>query len=140
MAQSNTAHLRPQSFTIAEFCQRHSICRSSYYALRSEGLAPAEYRIGRAVRITRDAETAWLKQMTEVDPPTPAARDSSKTALKKERTTSKRAPAADDDIADDTTPKRRKKKRSSRMSSSSRPRHSDHTDQLMSKKTTRGDR
>jgi len=48
------------SFSINTFCSRNDISRSTYFALRRKGNAPAEVRIGRLVRITLLAEQAWL--------------------------------------------------------------------------------
>lgn len=52
-----------KTFTIKEFCGRHKISRSHYYDLRKSGDGPKEIRSGRLVRITREAEGAWLRRM-----------------------------------------------------------------------------
>lgn len=47
------------SFSIDMFCARNSISRTTYFSLRKAGCAPVEVRIGRLVRITREAELEW---------------------------------------------------------------------------------
>lgn len=48
--------------SIEGFCRRQGISRSSYYNLRNAGNGPREYSIGKQVRITAEAENAWIKQ------------------------------------------------------------------------------
>ena len=57
----NTAPL-----TIDDFCRRHQISRSTYYNMRAAGLAPREFIIGKLVRISAEAEAAWVRKL-EVD-------------------------------------------------------------------------
>lgn len=64
------------SFTIAEFCARHGLSRSTYYNLQLRDLGPQTFKIGRLVRITRDAERAWVTKVESGDldpePPRPS--------------------------------------------------------------------
>lgn len=50
-------------YTVAEFCTRNRISRSTFYALRAEGRGPRVMRVGAAVRISREAAAAWRAQM-----------------------------------------------------------------------------
>ena len=52
--------IRRASFTINEFCERNSVSRSTYYALKADGLGPDEARVKGLIRISREAEKAWL--------------------------------------------------------------------------------
>jgi excisionase family DNA binding protein len=54
-----------KSFSIKEICERNHIGRSTYYKLKEDGLGPKEVRIGRSVRVTREAEDEWLKELEE---------------------------------------------------------------------------
>ncbi|TGQ17881.1 transcriptional regulator [Mesorhizobium sp. M2E.F.Ca.ET.166.01.1.1] len=47
--------------SIPGFCRRQKISRSSYYNLKTAGLAPREYVIGKLVRISPEAEADWVK-------------------------------------------------------------------------------
>lgn len=47
--------------TIDGFCARHGFSRSKYYLDRARGLTPREYVVGKLVRISEEAEAAWVK-------------------------------------------------------------------------------
>jgi hypothetical protein len=47
------------AYTIREFCQAHGISVPTYYELKKQNLGRAEMRIGRIVRISREAAVAW---------------------------------------------------------------------------------
>lgn len=49
------------SSTIAEFCHRHNIGRTTYFAWQKAGLGPREIRVGRVVRIGNEAEREWIE-------------------------------------------------------------------------------
>jgi hypothetical protein len=67
---------RGGSMTIAQFCQRHWIGHSTFYDLCKRGLGPRLMRIGRAVRISFEADRDWVKKMeAEVVAPVPALAD-----------------------------------------------------------------
>jgi predicted DNA-binding transcriptional regulator AlpA len=51
----------PAPLTIAEFIQRQKISRASFYTMLERGEGPRTYRIGNLVRISADAETAWVR-------------------------------------------------------------------------------
>lgn len=51
------------SSTIKDFCHRHHISLTTYYAMRSRGIGPREIRIGNAIRISSAAETEWVRRM-----------------------------------------------------------------------------
>ena len=48
--------------SINGFCLRQRISRSSYYNLVAEGTGPREYRVGKLVRISEEAEAEWVRQ------------------------------------------------------------------------------
>jgi hypothetical protein len=50
------------SMSINTFCQRNEFSRSFYYKLRRDGIGPAEIHVGSIVRISHEAERAWLKK------------------------------------------------------------------------------
>ncbi|MHC2792597.1 putative DNA-binding transcriptional regulator AlpA [Mesorhizobium jarvisii] len=60
--------------TIPDFCRRHQISRSSYYALKASGRGPREYVIGKLVRISAEAEVEWVRRLEA------AGRDRAQTA------------------------------------------------------------
>jgi hypothetical protein len=51
-----------QAYTVAEFCDAHGFSIARYYALRREGLGPAEMRFGNTVRISIEAAAAWRQE------------------------------------------------------------------------------
>jgi hypothetical protein len=55
------AHISRKSFSIPEFCYRHGLSEGKYRDLRKQGKGPRERRYGRLVRITDEAEAAWMK-------------------------------------------------------------------------------
>lgn len=50
------------SFSIAEWCARHNVCRATYYNLRKRGEGPDILHIGRSVRISAEADARWVAQ------------------------------------------------------------------------------
>jgi phage terminase small subunit len=52
------------AYSIAEFCDAHSISRSTYYRLKRHGLAPAEMLVLGKPLISVEAATSWRAQMT----------------------------------------------------------------------------
>lgn len=50
-----------KTYTIAEWCEMRKVSRSAFYQFRARGEAPQTVKIGlRAVRITEEADAAWL--------------------------------------------------------------------------------
>jgi hypothetical protein len=47
------------SRAINEWCEDHRISRSMFYKLKKQGLAPDLMKLGKAVRITDDADARW---------------------------------------------------------------------------------
>ncbi len=85
--------IRPVS-TIPEFCKRYGISRTHFYVLVNSGQGPALMSLGRARRITEEAEVAWRAR---VDSPASAPTDKVKAAKPSKsakRTTSKRGMSA----------------------------------------------
>jgi predicted DNA-binding transcriptional regulator AlpA len=58
--------IHPRS--IAGFCDRYGIARSTFYNMRAAGAAPDLLRIGNQVRITIEAERAWQERHTQRAP------------------------------------------------------------------------
>src|SRR5579871_1209123 len=54
---------KSRSFTIADFCRRNHISRTTFYALSAAGLGPVTMKIGRLVRISARAERDWIRRM-----------------------------------------------------------------------------
>ncbi|MCJ2021188.1 helix-turn-helix domain-containing protein [Methylobacterium sp. E-065] len=50
-----------QVWTIAEWCALRKISRPTFYNLIKRGTAPRTMRIGRAVRISEDADLEWVR-------------------------------------------------------------------------------
>ena len=53
------APIQKLALTIDEFCALHGISTARYFALRRDNLAPRELRVGRTIRISREAAAAW---------------------------------------------------------------------------------
>jgi predicted DNA-binding transcriptional regulator AlpA len=51
------------SFSVDEFCARHNMSRSTFYALQRTEQGPRYMKIGRRVRITLEAEQLWCRKM-----------------------------------------------------------------------------
>ena len=47
------------AYSINEFCKRHSIGRSSFYAALKAGDAPEIYKLGVRTYISKEAAAAW---------------------------------------------------------------------------------
>src|SRR4029079_5824108 len=54
-----TVPLEPQAFSIAEFCARNRISLSTFHKLKSQGRGPRLMCLGRAIRISIEAERDW---------------------------------------------------------------------------------
>ena len=46
------------------FCERHGICRASFYNLAKKGLAPDVLKIGARVTVPEEAEAEWVRRNT----------------------------------------------------------------------------
>ena len=49
----------PQAFSIAEFCARNRISLSTFHKLKNQGRGPRLMCLGRAIRISVEAERDW---------------------------------------------------------------------------------
>jgi predicted DNA-binding transcriptional regulator AlpA len=58
------------AFSIAEFCERHSISRSAFYNSLKDGTGPRTMKVGTRRLISREASAAWRRQCES--PPTKA--------------------------------------------------------------------
>lgn len=54
-----TVPLEPQAFSIAEFCARNRISLSTFHKLKNLGRGPRLMCLGRAIRISVEAERDW---------------------------------------------------------------------------------
>jgi hypothetical protein len=50
------------AYSIAEFCRRHSISESFYFALQAAGEGPRVMKVGGRVLISREAAAAWRRR------------------------------------------------------------------------------
>jgi predicted DNA-binding transcriptional regulator AlpA len=57
--QPQSSHL-PGSSTVAQFCARHNLSRSTFYVLLGTGKGPRVMRIGRRVLISDQADADWV--------------------------------------------------------------------------------
>jgi hypothetical protein len=62
MLQTEVSATAPMVFTVAEFCRAHRISVAFFYKLRSQGLTPAEMRVGNRVLISTEAAARWRRQ------------------------------------------------------------------------------
>jgi hypothetical protein len=54
------------SYTLKEFCARHSLSKSQYHRLRREGRGPRTMKVGPAgLRISAEAERDWIRAREE---------------------------------------------------------------------------
>jgi hypothetical protein len=59
------------AFSIEEFCRRHSISRSTYYLIQSEGTGPDEGHVKNRVVISKESALAWRQRITKPKPTKP---------------------------------------------------------------------
>ena len=52
------------SFSVDQFCARHSISRSHFYGMQRAGVGPRVTDLNGVRRVTREDETAWLRKMS----------------------------------------------------------------------------
>jgi len=50
------------AYTITDFCRAHSISRSFFFKLQSNGEAPRVMRAGRRIMISREAAAEWRRE------------------------------------------------------------------------------
>lgn len=63
MSNSAAQQSEASAFSIAEFCSRHRISRTTYYALKKDGRAPLEMKIGTRVLISVEAAENWRRRV-----------------------------------------------------------------------------
>jgi len=49
----------PVTYNVPEFCNAHKISRSTLYGLWAANLGPKFFKVGSAVRISRESAAAW---------------------------------------------------------------------------------
>jgi len=49
--------------TLEQFCVDHSISRSFYYKLRTQGRGPAETKLGKLTMVSAESAAAWRHRM-----------------------------------------------------------------------------
>jgi hypothetical protein len=59
--------LEPQAFSIGEFCARNRISLSTFHKLKNQGRGPRLMCLGRAIRISIEAEREWRAQREQPD-------------------------------------------------------------------------
>jgi predicted DNA-binding transcriptional regulator AlpA len=55
------------AYTVDQFCEAHSISRSTFYKLRRDGRGPREMEVDGRIRISGEAAAAWRAEMSAVD-------------------------------------------------------------------------
>ena len=50
------------ALSIAEFCRRHAISQSFYFALQADGKGPRTMQVGSRIMISREAAAAWRRR------------------------------------------------------------------------------
>jgi hypothetical protein len=50
------------AYSIAQFCKRHAISQSFYFALQAAGQGPRTMKVGGRVLISKEAARAWRKR------------------------------------------------------------------------------
>ena len=60
-AQMQSQNTDSQVLSISDFCKRNRISRSTFHKLKKSNRAPREIRLGRAIRISLEAEQVWRR-------------------------------------------------------------------------------
>ena len=55
--------------TVAQFCAKYKVHRSTFYRNLKRGLMPPVIKIGWSTRILREDEEAWLSRERQPNPP-----------------------------------------------------------------------
>jgi predicted DNA-binding transcriptional regulator AlpA len=63
----NNLNTERQAFSIQEFTFRNGISLATYHKLKSQGRAPREMVLGRAIRISIEAERDWRTAREQPD-------------------------------------------------------------------------
>jgi predicted DNA-binding transcriptional regulator AlpA len=50
------------ALSIPQFCARHGISPQTFYRMKAEGIAPAMFKLGTRVLISREAAAAWRRE------------------------------------------------------------------------------
>lgn len=48
--------------SVEEFCQRHGICRATFYKILKDGKGPRIMKVGGQTRISDAAESDWIRE------------------------------------------------------------------------------
>ena len=57
------------AYTVAQFCAKYNVHRSTFYRNLKRGLMPRVIKIGSSTRILREDEEAWLSRQRQPNPP-----------------------------------------------------------------------
>ncbi|WP_426608994.1 helix-turn-helix transcriptional regulator [Bradyrhizobium sp. McL0616] len=49
-----------RSYSIDQWCELHGLSRPFFYKLQKQGEAPKTFPVGRCVRISEEANAAWV--------------------------------------------------------------------------------
>ena len=62
MRTGASAICEKDTYSIAEFCQRHGISQQLYFKERLKGGMPHEFRVGVRVLISKESAAAWRRK------------------------------------------------------------------------------
>lgn len=49
------------AFTVQQFCDRHSMSRTTFYKMKEDGEGPRTFKVGNHIRISREAAAEWRR-------------------------------------------------------------------------------
>lgn len=49
----------PGAYSIADFCKAHDLSQGMYFKLKTQGIGPAEMKVGRRILISIEAAQRW---------------------------------------------------------------------------------
>ena len=55
------------AYSLAEFSRRHSISLQMYYKVAAQGLAPATFRLGARVLVSKEAAARWRAEREAIN-------------------------------------------------------------------------
>ena len=57
--------IKPEAFTLQQFCDFHGISRASLYRLIKQGRGPSLMKLGKKTLISTEAATEWRRRIEE---------------------------------------------------------------------------
>ena len=55
--------MRDHDYVIDEWCEKHRICRATFYNLKKRGKAPRTHMVGNRQRISPASDAEWVAAM-----------------------------------------------------------------------------